>query len=168
MRLEREPASKAKHDPKLIHTYIRNKMDVKEQIRAIKDDEGRLTVDRSEIADILSNQFESVFVKESLEPLPEFERRTSVSFGIERVLNKINENEIERRLKSLKESKSMGPDQIHPMILKECAMEFAIPLTKLFRESIKQGKIPNCCSHNKFSRLYLRLFNLVYFILKII
>ena len=90
MRLERELASKAKHDPKQIHTYIRNKMDVKEQIRAIKDDEGRLTVDRSEIADILSNQFESVFVKDSLEPLPDFERRTGVSFGIERVLNKIN------------------------------------------------------------------------------
>ena len=72
LRLERELASKAKHDPKLIHTYIRNKMDVKEQIRAIKDDNGRLTVDRSEIADILSYQFESVFVKESLEPLPEF------------------------------------------------------------------------------------------------
>ena len=81
MRLKRELASKAKHDPKLIYTYIRNKMDVKEQIRAIKDDDGRLTVDRSEIADILSNQFESVFVKESLDSLPEFERRTSVSFG---------------------------------------------------------------------------------------
>ena len=34
----------------------------------------------------------------------------------------------------------MGSDQIHPMVLKECAMEFAIPLTKLFLESIKQGK----------------------------
>ena len=129
MRLERELASKANIYPKRIQTYIRNKMDVKEQIRAIKNDDGRLTVDRSEVADILSNQFESVFVKESLEPLPDFERRTGVSFGIERVLNKINENEIVRRLKRLKESKSMGPDQIHLMILKECAMEFAIPLT---------------------------------------
>ena len=36
----------------------------------------------------------------------------------------------------------------HPMIntfdvFKECAMEFVITLTKLFRESTKQGKIPN-------------------------
>ena len=36
----------------------------------------------------------------------------------------------------------MGPDQIHPMKFKECAIEFAIPLTKLFRETIKQRKIP--------------------------
>ena len=54
------------------------------------------------------------------------------------MLKKINENEIEKRLKSLKERKSMGPVQIHPMILKECAMDFAIPLTNLFGESIKQ------------------------------
>ena len=70
--MERELASKAKHDPKLIHTYIRKKMDVKEQIRAINDDDGRLTVDISEIFNILSNQFEAVFVKDLLEPLPEF------------------------------------------------------------------------------------------------
>ena len=67
IRMERELASKAKHDPKLIH---------KEQIRAIKDDEGRLTVNRSEIANILSNHFESVFVKESSDLLPVFEERT--------------------------------------------------------------------------------------------
>ena len=36
----------------------------------------------------------------------------------------------------------MGPGQIQQMVLKECTMEFAIPLIKLFRESIKQGKIP--------------------------
>ena len=154
IRMGRELVSKTKHDPKLIHKYIRNKMDVKEQIRAIKDDEVRLTVNRSEIADILSNHFESVFVKESSDPLPVFEARTEVSFGIERVLIKINEGEIIKRLKNLKESKSMGSDQIHPMILKECAMEFAIPLTKLFRESIKQGKFPNSWRFAKISPLF--------------
>ena len=63
--------------------------------------------------------------------LPEFEKRTNLSFGIERVLNKINEHAIEERLKTLIGSKSIGPDQIHPIILKEYASEFAIPLTKL-------------------------------------
>ena len=37
----------------------------------------------------------------------------------------------------------MELDQIHPKILKECSKEFAKPSTILFRESIKQGKIPN-------------------------
>ena len=84
-----------------------------------------------------------MFIKEPPDPLPEFENRPNVNFGTERVLAKINEFEIGKILKSLMESKSMGPDQIHPMILKECALEFAKPLTILFRESNKQGKIPN-------------------------
>jgi hypothetical protein len=129
-------------------------MDVKEQIEALKDDEGRLTVDKSEIADILNNHFESMFIKEPPDPLPEFENRTNVNFGTERVLAKINELEIGKILKSLKESKSMGPDQIHPMILKECALEFAKPLTILFRESIKQGKIPNSWRFAKISPIF--------------
>ena len=54
-------------------------------------------------------------------PLPNFEKRTNLSYGIERVLNKINEYEIKKRLKTLKGSESMRYDQIHPMILKECA-----------------------------------------------
>ena len=37
-----------------------------------------------------------------MDTLPEFEKRTNLSFGIERVLNKINEHEIEKRLKTLK------------------------------------------------------------------
>ena len=63
-------------------------------------------------------------------------------FEIRRVLAKINEFEIGKSLKSLKESKSVGSDQKHPMILKECVLEFTKPLTILFRESIKQGKNP--------------------------
>ena len=93
----------------------------------------------------------------SLCPLPEFEKRINLSFWIECVLNKINEYEIEKRLKTLKGSKYMGPDQIHPMILKEFASEFAIPLTKLFRESIKQGKIPNSL---RFGEVLLLFFDL--------
>ena len=72
-----------------------------------------------------------------------FENRTNVKFGIERVLEKINEFEIGKNLKKPKKSKSMGPYQIHPMILKECALEYAKPLTILFRQSMKQEKIPN-------------------------
>ena len=140
---ENELASRAKHNPKLIYSYIRSKKDVKEQIKALKEDEGRLTVKKSAIADILNNHFESMFIKKPPDPLPEFENKTYLNFGTERVLTKINEFEIGKSLKCLKQSKSMGPDKIHPMILKECALEFAKPLKILFLESIKHGKIPN-------------------------
>ena len=78
-------------------------MYLKKKIRGLRNDDDMLIVDRS---DILSNQHES------LGPLPEFEKRTIESFRIKGVLDKINEYETEKILKNLKESKSMGPDQI--------------------------------------------------------
>ena len=72
--------------------------------------------------------------------LPEFEKRTNLSFWIERVLNKINEHEIEKILKTLKGSKSMGPDLIHPTIKKECASEFAI--LSFFGNQLSKEKSP--------------------------
>ena len=68
------------------------------------------------MTDLSNNHFESMFIKKPLASLPEFENRTNVNFGTERVLAKSNEFEIRKSLKSLKESKLMGPDQIHPMI----------------------------------------------------
>ena len=62
-------------------------------------------MDKLEIADILKRQFESVFIKEPPGSQTEFENRTNVSFGIERVPTKINKFEIKKRLKSLQESK---------------------------------------------------------------
>ena len=47
-------------------------MDVKEQISALKDDDGRIRVDRWETADILNNYFEFVFKKESEGQMPIF------------------------------------------------------------------------------------------------
>ena len=45
-------------------------------------------------------------------------------------------------LLSLNKSKSPGPDNIHPRILKELAHEISYPLTKLFNASMKHGQIP--------------------------
>ena len=61
-------------------------------------------MEKSEIADILNNHYESMFIKEPPDPFPEFENRTNVNFETERVFAKINEFEIGKSLKSLKET----------------------------------------------------------------
>ena len=65
---------------------------------------------------------------------------TNVGFGIERVLSKMNEFEIEKRLKSLKESKSMGSDQIYPLIIKECPKKLVKPLKNSFESQLSKEK----------------------------
>ena len=143
LQFEKELGERAKKDPKLIHCYIRNKLEVKEQIRVLKDKEGKLVADSKEIAEMLNAQFKSVFSQETLEPLPDFKTRTKVSIDKQKILESLNLGDIERRLKSLKEHKSMGIDGIHPKILRECASAFARPLLTLFCESLIQGKIPD-------------------------
>ena len=46
MKFENDLAKKAKNDPKKVYAYIKSKIGVKEQIRALKTKEGDETVDR--------------------------------------------------------------------------------------------------------------------------
>ena len=64
-----------------------------------------LTVEKSEIADLLNNHFESMFIKEPRDPLPEIENRTNVKFGTEREHLQRSMSLRYESLKSLKESK---------------------------------------------------------------
>ena len=42
----------------------------------------------------------------------------------------------------LKPAKSPGPDNIHPMFLRETAYNIALPLTLIFRKSLDEGVLP--------------------------
>ena len=46
-------------------------------------------------------------------------------------------------LKSLNPSKSPGPDEIQPLLLKECAQDLSTSLCTLFNLSLRQGKYPS-------------------------
>ena len=46
-------------------------------------------------------------------------------------------------LKSLNPNKSPGPDEIHPLLLKECAQDLSTSLCTLFNLSLRQGKYPS-------------------------
>ena len=51
-------------------------------------------------------------------------------------------DEVPRRLKSLSVSKSMGPDNYHPRLLKETAESIKEPLLVIFNETFKTGTLP--------------------------
>ena len=84
-------------------------------------------------AKLLSDQFKSVFIRESLSDIPEMERRMRSISEIS-----INEEIVRKKLNKLKEDKTKGPDGIHPKVLKECAEQLTGPLTKLFNLSLSQ------------------------------
>ena len=54
----------------------------------------------------------------------------------------ISKEKIEKKLLPLKISKSQGPDELHPRLLKKLTEEIVAPLETIFTQSLKEGKHP--------------------------
>ena len=55
----------------------------------------------------------------------------------------VTELKISKAIDRIKPSKSSGPDNIHPKILKECKRAILKPLKIIFEKSVKECKIPD-------------------------
>lgn len=54
----------------------------------------------------------------------------------------VTSNGVEKILKGLNVTKAMGPDSIHPRVLKELSSELAEILAHFFQQSTDKGNIP--------------------------
>ena len=90
-----------------------------------------------EQADELNGQFTDVFNKNehSQVPLP----NRSAPFMNDIVVSAVG---VTKLLKGLNPSKALGPDELHPRVLKELASELGPVFAHLFQQSIDMGEIP--------------------------
>ena len=136
---EKNLAKKIKENPKAYWKYINSKRKCKININSLLSPDGIITEDDTEKVDILNTFFTSVFTKEDLNDIPDF----NDNYNGHCIINiQFSEKDIEEILKTLKVTKSPGPDNIHPRIPKELANVLAKPLYLLFRKSIDTGKLP--------------------------
>ena len=118
-------------------TYIKHCKTNNSGISPLKDN-GILHSDPGKKADILNNQFKSVFTKdldtetENI-PQPDFP-------SLEDII--ITEPGVLKLLQNLDPTKACGPDNISPKILKELANEIAPSLTLIFQKSYDTGMVP--------------------------
>ena len=139
---EREIAEKAKQNSKVMWKYIKSKTKVKEDISPLYDKRSKkLTTDETEKAELLSDFFQSVFTKEPHGDIPKPTKRNLKSPPLEDI--KITEEIVLKKLNKLDITKSQGPDEIGPRILKELSREIVKPLTILYKNLLKQGKVPD-------------------------
>ena len=98
---------------------------------------GNLISDSKGKADILVEQFQSVFTKITDSIMPNMSNRTIPKMDEIVIDNK----GVEKLLSNLKTSKSTGPDSIP--VLKTCATELSMGLSTIFQYSIDTGSLPS-------------------------
>ena len=125
-----------KENPKILHNFVTRKIKVREKVSPLKNSRGKICCDSRLNGELLENQFESVFVRENLNNIPDIERTMG---DISDIL--INEYIVKNKLSKLKEDKAMSPDGIHLKVLRECAEQLNDLLTKLFKLSLRNGVV---------------------------
>ena len=99
---------------------------------------GRIITDSQEKAEVLNNQFTSVFTREDTASMPDLPPTQY------RPMNPITvtSNGVLKALQRLNPSKAAGPDKIQSRILKTSAEEIAPVLASLYQQTLQQGDIP--------------------------
>ena len=138
---EKGISMQCKTNPKSFWAYARSKMKTKSGIAPLlsnpKDPES-LRFDDQDKANILQDQFTSVFTRETISNIPDLPKRTTSIIGNIRVAEEM----VLKLLQHLNISKSVGPDGMHPKILKELAVFIAGPLTQLFNMTLNDNVLP--------------------------
>ena len=118
--------------------YIKSKRTDNVGVSGLKSN-GKLYQDSQSKAEILNNQFKSVFTKEDPK-----ERNPELSEPCYPEITELNITipGVEKLLKALNVNKASGPDSIPNKVLRHCSEELATAVTRIFQLSLSTGILP--------------------------
>ena len=136
-----------------MYSYLRNKRDLKTGVPSLEMRDGSRTRSAAESAEMLADAFSSVFVLEP-ECLPDDMHLIDTNEVLSEIF--ITCEDVQSELKTLNCLKSLGPDGIHPKILKALADDFTFveSLTNLFRICADTGYIPEIWKSANITALF--------------
>ncbi|CAM4534474.1 unnamed protein product [Lepidochelys kempii] len=128
-----------KSNKKGFFRYVGNKKKAKESVGPLLNEGGNLVTEDVEKANVLNAFFASVFTNKVSSQtaalgITKWGRDGQPSVEIEVVRD---------YLEKLDVHKSMGPDELHPRVLKELAAVIAEPLAIIFENSWRTGEVPD-------------------------
>ncbi|XP_066935011.1 uncharacterized protein [Clytia hemisphaerica] len=127
---EQNICNKAKSNPKVFWSHVRSKMKSASGVSSLLE----TPKDKSS----LRHEFCSVFTNEPEGEVPDFPSRT------EEIIDDIviTKEMLSKKIKELDTNKSLGPDEIHPKMLKELVDEIAEPLSRIMNKTLTEGELP--------------------------
>ncbi|CAM4378788.1 unnamed protein product [Lepidochelys olivacea] len=137
--LELQLARDVKSNKKGFFRYVGNKKNAKESVGPLLNEGGNLVTEDVEKANVLNAFFASVFTNKVSSQtaalgITKWGRDGQPSVEIEVVRD---------YLEKLDVHKSMGPDELHPRVLKELVAVIAEPLAIIFENSWRTGEVPD-------------------------
>ncbi|CAM4648647.1 unnamed protein product [Lepidochelys kempii] len=137
--LELQLARDVKSNKKGFFRYVGNKKKAKESVGPLLNEGGNLVTEDVEKANVLNAFFASIFTNKVSSQtaalgITKWGRDGQPSVEIEVVRD---------YLEKLDVHKSMGPDELHPRVLKELAAVIAEPLAIIFENSWRTGEVPD-------------------------
>ena len=143
---ETKIVKKLKYNCKPLFNYLRSKSKINKTVSSLENKFGNLTESPKDSAEVLADFFQSSFSLEKFGPLPE-KCYKKIENHIRQIYSStivVTSNVVKKMLQELNMAKSMGPDDIHPKMLRYLSedQQFVNALTELFNLCISGEEIP--------------------------
>lgn len=128
MSFERKIALESKSKVKSFWNYINSKLKTRSGIGTLERSDGTLASSEADKVEVLNKFFTSVFTR--TEDLQNFDTNCNLDIRLSDIL--FSQQDILKKLNSLKTDKSAGPDGLHPKVLFEVCLKYGILFTILY------------------------------------
>jgi len=129
-----------KRSPKMFYSYVRSKQRNAVSVTTVRNTEGRLSSNDTETSQILCDQFQQVYANQEYVDFFNLVPNSADDLSAEDLFT---EDIVYKKLFMLNVSKSPGPNNIHPHLLKNCAELLAVPLMYIFQKSFQDSSLPD-------------------------
>ena len=138
---EQKICTQTKENPKIFWKHIRDNLKTKTGVYPLLElatDKTSIRIEDKDKAEILQKQFCRVFTKKPDGELPAFPTRND-----REVEMNLNVDIVKKEILVININKAVGPDEIHPMMVKELVDYITIPLLTIMKKSLMTGNLPD-------------------------